>query len=339
MLGSQKRAGALTASPSVTPNGQWRSPLPVRFLSGRKTRRLAAPYLLLLPSLALIALLVLWPTVQIGGYSFQNYGLPQVLGTQPSQWVGFSNYSQIISDPEFLSSLKISVLFAVVVVPLSLAVGTLVGLLLHNLGRRMAAFVSTAALLAWATPPVSASVIFVWLFDSDGGIVDWTLARIPSWLGGGAHWAGYNWTTNSPLPAYTVVALLVVWQGFPFIAVSVLAGLKMVPSELGEAARVDGASAWRSFWSVTFPILKPIFMVLLMLSVIWDFGVFTQAYIVTGGLGNPNEYNLGIYAYDKAFTTPPSYGLASAMALVLTLVLLVISVWYVRANIRQGATA
>jgi N,N'-diacetylchitobiose transport system permease protein len=282
---------------------------------------------------------LLWPTAQIGIYSFQNYGIPQVLGTLPTQWVGFGNYSQIVTDPEFWSALQISVLFAVVVVPLTLIAGTLIGLLLNGLGRRMAAFVSTAALLAWAMPPVSASVLFVWLFDPDGGIVDWTLARVPSWLGGGAHWAGYNWTTNSALPAYTVLTLLVVWQAFPFIAVSVLAGLKMIPSELGEAARVDGASRWRSFWSVTFPILKPIFMVLLLLSVIWDFGIFTQAYLVTGELGNRNEYNLGIYAYDKAFTTPPSYGLASAMALILTLVLLVISVWYVRANVKQGATA
>jgi N,N'-diacetylchitobiose transport system permease protein len=339
MLGSQKRAGPLPASSTVTPNGQWRSPLPVRFLVGRKTRRLAVPYLLLLPSAALLILLLLWPTIQIGIYSFQNYGIPQVLGTLPTQWVGLSNYSQIVTDPEFWSSLKISVLFAVIVVPLTLMVGTLIGLLLNSLGRRMAAFVSTTALLAWAMPPVSASVLFVWLFDPDGGIVDWTLARIPSWLGGGAHWAGFNWTTSSALPAYTVVLLLVVWQSFPFISVSVLAGLKMIPSELGEAARVDGASPWRSFWSVTFPILKPIFMVLLLLSVIWDFGIFTQAYLVTGELGNRNEYNLGIYAYDKAFTTPPSYGLASAMALILTLVLLIISIWYVRANVKQGATA
>jgi ABC-type sugar transport system permease subunit len=337
MLGSQKRAGAVTASPSVIPNGQWRSPLPVRFLSGRKTRRLAAPYLLLLPSAALIALLLLWPTVQIGIYSFQNYGIPQVLGTEPTTWAGWGNYTQILSDPEFWASLKISVLFAVVVVPLTLIVGTLIGLLLHKLGPKMAAFVSTTALLAWAMPAVSASVVFVWLFDPDGGIVDWTLQRVPSWLGGGAHWNGYNWTTNSALPAYTVVTLLVVWQAFPFIAVSVLAGLKMIPAELHEAARVDGAGAWRTFWSVTYPVLKPIFLILLLLSVIWDFGVFTQAYLVTGELGNRNEYNLGIYAYDKAFTTPPAYGLASALALILTVVLLIITVGYVRASIRQGA--
>ncbi|HWG02846.1 MAG TPA: sugar ABC transporter permease [Trebonia sp.] len=339
MLGSAKRAGVVTAPPPDSPNGQWRLPLPVRLLSGRRARRRAVPYLLLLPSAALIGLLLLWPTIQIGVYSFQNYGIPQVLGTQPTTWAGWSNYAQILSDPEFWSSLKISVLFAVIVVPLTLLVGTLVGLLLHNLGPKMATFVSTSALLAWAMPAVSASVVFVWLFDPDGGVVDWTLARIPSWLGGGAHWSGFNWTTNAALPAYTILTLLVVWQAFPFIAVSVLAGLKMIPTELGEAARVDGATSWRSFWSVTFPILKPIFLVLLLLSVIWDFGIFTQAYLVTGELGNRNEYNLGIYAYDKAFTTPPSYGVASALALILTLVLLIITVWYVRASVRQGATS
>ena len=99
-----------------------------------------------------------------------------------------------------------------------------------------------------------------------------------------------------------------VWQGFPFIAVTVLAGLKTMPAELHESARVDGAGPWRIFWRVTYPLLKPIFLVLLLLSVIWDFGVFTQVYIVIGELGNRDEYNLGIYAYDRAFTQPPSYG-------------------------------
>jgi N,N'-diacetylchitobiose transport system permease protein len=199
----------------------------------------------------------------------------------------------------------------------------------------MAAFVSATALLAWAMPAVSASVVFVWLFDPDGGIVDWLLARIPG-LGGSAQWAGFSWT-NSPLPAYTIVTLLVVWQGFPFIAVSVLAGLKMMPAELAEAARVDGAGPWRVFWSITYPVLKPIFLTLLLLSVIWDFAVFTQVYLVTGELGNRDEYNLGTYAYSKMVSAIPDYGMASAVALVLTVVLLIITIGYVRASIRQGA--
>jgi N,N'-diacetylchitobiose transport system permease protein len=283
-----------------------------------------------------IGLLLVWPAIQIGVYSFQDYGLFQLRGIEPARWVGFGNYTAILSDAEFWASLRISVEFAAVVVPLTLVTGTLVGLLLNRLGRKMAAFVSTAALLAWAMPSVSASVVFFWLFDPDGGIVDWMLARLPGWLGGGGHWTGFSWT-NAPLPAYTVITLLVVWQAFPFIAVSVLAGLKMIPAEMHEAARVDGASPWRSFWSVTYPILKPIFLILALLSIIWDFGVFTQAYLITGQLGNRDEYNLGIYAYDKAFTTPPSYGLASALALVLTVLLLIITVGYVRASVRQGA--
>src|SRR5579875_1897351 len=264
-------------------------------------RHRLGPYLLLVPSLIGIGLILLWPTVQIGILSFQNYGLGQVSGAAPTQWVGFSNFTNILTDSEFWLALRITVVFAVVVVVLTLVVGTLVGLLLHHLGRRMATFVSTAALLAWATPVVSASVVFFWLFSPDGGIVDWTLSKLPGWLGGGAHWAGFNWTTSGALPAYTVLTALVVW--------------------------------------VSYPLMRPIFLVLLLLSIIWDFGVFTQTYFITGELGNRDEYNLSLYAYDKAFTMPPSYGLGAALALVLTIILLLITVGYVRASVRQGATS
>jgi ABC-type sugar transport system permease subunit len=337
MLSSAKQASPASAPVPVSPNGRW-SYLPpsVRRLRWRAPRRMLVPYLLLLPSAAAIGLMLVWPAIQLGVYSFQNYGLPQITGAAPTQWTGFTNFRLVLSDPEFWSSLRISVVFAAVVVPLTLVTGTLIGLLLNRLGRKMAAFVSTSALLAWAMPGVSASVIFVWLFDPDGGLADWMLTKLPVWLDGGQKWSGFSWT-NAPLPAYTLITLLVVWQGFPFIAVSVLAGLKMIPSEVHEAARVDGAGSWRMFWRVTFPILKPIFLVLLLLSIIWDFGIFTQAYIVTGELGNRDEFNLGIYAYDKAFTMPPDYGVASALALILTVVLLIITAGYVRASVRQGA--
>jgi len=271
-------------------------------------------------------------------FSFQNYGLMQISGVQPTQWIGFENYSQILHDPEFWQSLKTSVYFALVVVPLTMIAGTLVGLLLVRLGPKMRTFVSVSALLAWATPAVSASVIFVWLVDPDGGVVDWALAKLPSWLGGGAHWAEFSWT-NATLPAYTVLTVMLIWTGFPFIAVTVLAGLRTLPSELLEAARVDGAGPWRSFWKVTFPLLRPVFLVLALLSTIWDFGMFTQAYIVTGQLGNRDEYNLGLYEYSQAFTQPPHYGLASAAAFILTIILLIVTVGYVRAAIKQGSLA
>jgi N,N'-diacetylchitobiose transport system permease protein len=299
-------------------------------------RHRVAPYLLLIPSLAMIGGLVLWPTVQIGTFSFQNYGLQQLVGSEPTKWIGFSNYSAILHDPEFWLSLRLSVISAAIMVPLTLVAGTLVGLLLARLGRKMAAFVSSVAILAWATPAVSASVIFVWLATPDGGVLDWLLSKLPSWLGGGAHWAGFSWT-NAAVPAYTLVILLVVWTGFPFIAVSVLAGLRTIPPELAESARVDGANSWQIFWQVTYPVLRPIFQLLFLLSVIWDFGVFTQVYIIIGELGQRPLYNLGIYEYATAFQLPPAYGLASALAFILTLILLIITVGYVRSSVKEGA--
>ncbi len=322
----------------------WRRERPMRGTAPRGTsiaafvrRHKLAPYLLLAPGLAGIAVVLLWPLIQVALYSFQNYGLPQITGASPTQWVGLGNFSTTFADPEFWLSLRTTVLFAAVVVPLTLITGTLVGLLLHRLGKKMAAFVSTAALLAWATPPVAASVLFYWLFNPDGGLVDWTLSKMPHWLVGSTDWAGFNWTTSGALPAYTVMTILVIWQSFPFIAVTVLAGLKTVPGELYEAARVDGASPFRVFWKITYPLLKPIFLVLLLLSVIWDFNVFAQSYLLTGFPGNRDEFNLSLYIYDKAFQFPPSYGLGGALALIFTLILLVVTVGYVRASVRQGA--
>src|SRR5579875_2652277 len=326
-------AGARSAPP------QWAHP-------GRRVRasmfirrHKLAPYLLLLPALAGIGLVLVWPTIQLALLSFQNFGLGQLSGTLPTQWVGLANFSTTLSDPEFWLALRITVVSAAVVVALTLLVGTLVGVLMNHLGRKMATFVSCATLLAWATPVTSASVVFYWLFSPDGGIVDWALSKLPSWLGGGAHWAGFNWTTSGALPAYTVLTFVVVWMGFPFIATTVLAGLKTIPAELLEAAKVDGASPWRSFRQVTYPLMKPIFLVLLLLSVIWDFGIFTQTYLITGELGNRDEYNLGLYSYSQAFSLPPNIGLGSALALVLTVILLVVTSGYVRASVRQGALA
>jgi ABC-type sugar transport system permease subunit len=322
----------------------WRRGRPLRGAAPRGTsvaafvrRHRLAPYLLLAPGVAGIAVVLLWPLVQVALYSFQNYGLPQITGAEPVQWVRLGNFSTTFADSEFWLSLRTTVLFAAVVVPLTLVTGTLVGLLLHRLGKKMAAFVSTAALLAWATPPVAASVLFYWLFNPDGGLVDWTLSKMPHWLVGSTDWAGFNWTTSGALSAYTVLTILVVWQSFPFIAVTVLAGLKTVPAELYEAARVDGATPVRVFRKITYPLLKPIFLVLLLLSVIWDFNVFAQTYIITGFPGNRDEFNLSLYIYDKAFQFPPSYGLGGALALIFTVILLVVTVGYVRASVRQGA--
>ncbi|MFC4109950.1 carbohydrate ABC transporter permease [Micromonospora zhanjiangensis] len=304
----------------------------------RRRRRDRVPYLLLLPALVVIGALLLWPLGQVVVMSFAKLGIRELRGDRPWPWVGLDNYTQILGDPFFWTVLRNTVLFAVANVVLTMVFGTLVGLLLNRLGRRMAGFVSGAVMLAWATPALTGAIVWKWLFDDTSGLVTWLLNELPDGLSetlfGRAQWTGYGWF-NSPLTFFTVLTLIVVWHSFPFIAVSVLAGLKSVPAELYEAARVDGAGPWRVFWSLTFPLLRPVFGVLVVLSTIWDFKVFTQQFVLAGGTQDRSTFMLAIYSYAEAFSPPPKYGLGSAIAVILTLLLLVVTAVYVRMVLRQ----
>lgn len=301
-----------------------------------RTRPRLGPYLLILPTLAVIGILLFWPMLQIGQMSTQRIGNRQLRG-EPAENVGLDNFTAIAGDELFWTAFRHTVLFCVVAVSVTMLVGTLVGLLLNKLGRRFAPVVAGGVMIAWATPPITAAIIFSWLFGSTGGLVNYLLDALPDWLVGG-DWVGYNWFAT-PLPTYTVLTICVVWQSFPFIAVSVLAGLRSMPIELLEAARVDGAGPWRSFWSVTFPLLRPIFLVLLVLSIIWDFKVFTQLFVMSG-LANRDAFNLSMYAYSEAFgSLNPKLGIGSAIAAVLTVLLLVITAFYVRMMVKQGETS
>src|SRR5262249_27090698 len=110
----------------------------------------------LIPALIEMGWLIVWPTIQVGLFSFQNYGILQLAGVAPARWVGLANFITIFKDQEFWLSLRNSCAFAAVVIPLTLVTGTYVGLLLNRLGRRMSLIVSASTLLAWATPPVAA---------------------------------------------------------------------------------------------------------------------------------------------------------------------------------------
>lgn len=311
--------------------------------SPRRSRgRGRIPYLLVLPCLVVIAGLLLWPLVQVLWMSLHEVGIRQLRGDRAWSWVGFGNYGEILGDPVFRTVLRNTVLFAAANVVLTMVLGTLVGLLLCRLGRRMATFVGSCVMLAWATPALTGAVVWKWIFDDTSGLVTWLFDALPDGLSravfGRTDWSGYGWF-NRPILFFSILTLVIVWHSFPFIAVSVLAGLRSVPSELHEAARVDGAGAWRTFWSVTFPLLRPVFGILVVLSTIWDFKVFTQYYALAGGTQDRPTYLLGVYSYVTAFSPPPRYGLGSAVAVVLTVILLLVTGLYVRALIRQEEVA
>ena len=289
----------------------------------------ARPWLLLAPALLVMGGLLLYPLVQVVLISLQDFGLRQLVSGRTS-WVGFDNYAELLRDGDLWRTvLPNTVVFAVVAVALTVVVGTLVALLLVRLRPLTRSIVTTAIMLAWAVPAVTGTYVWVFLFTPGDGLAIQALDAL-----GLADAA----TTNpfaSRFSFYTVAALNVVHHGFPFVALTVLAGLLTVPQEVTEAAIVDGAGAWRRFWSVTFPMLRPVFAVVTVLSTIWDFKVFTQIYLMPGGDGvNRDVLNLGTWSYVESFAQN-RYGLGAAIAVVLTVLLLIITVGYLRLLFRE----
>jgi len=140
---------------------------------------------------------------------------------------------------------------------------------------------------------------------------------------------------GSPTSSLAMVTLLIVWGALPFIIVSVYAGLAQVPHELVEAARVDGAGPLRIFRDVTFPVLKPILLILTSLSIIWDFGVFTQPYLLI----NPSHldqtnYLMGVYVFIKGYADH-DFGRGAAISLLMLLMVAILSVFYIRQMVRS----
>ncbi|MFC3995433.1 carbohydrate ABC transporter permease [Nocardiopsis sediminis] len=304
----------------------------------RRRRSRPAPYLLIAPALAILTAVLLWPIAQMVWNSLHSYTTRHLLPNGPDpEWNGFEHYTRLLGDPEFWLILRNTVVVCVLMVAITMVLGTLVGTLLHRLPRWFAGFVAVGMMLAWATPAISASLVFRWLFLPERGLVNVALDRLPDALVGSG-WSDYNWFLE-PLSLFTVLITVIVWQSFPFIAVSVLAGLKSIPSELYEAARVDGAGAWRSFVSITFPMLRPLFALLLILQIVWDLRVFTQLYILANSFQNRSVYLLSYYIYQQGFSaSPPNYGMGSAIAVVMTVLVLAVTTYYLRVMIRQEET-
>ena len=161
------------------------------------------------------------------------------------------------------------------------------------------------------------------------GVANWTLTRLH--VGNFMH---HDWFTN-PLQGFAVITAIVVWGAIPFVAITLYAALTQVPGELIEAARIDGARAGRIFRDMTLPILKPIFVILASLSVIWDFQVFSQIWIIRNYRPESSYYLISIYSFVTAFNVS-EYGLSAAIALIMVLVMLTVTFVYIRQMVQLG---
>ena len=294
----------------------------------RRPRRSVVPYGLLVPASALIGLALAYPLVRLVVMSTQEFGLRQQFGA-PAEFVGLDNFSAILGDPEFVDVLVRSLVFCAVNVVLTMVLGTAVAVVLGQLGRGMRTAVSTALLLAWAMPALTATVVWQWLFDTQHGLVNWTLTRL------GGDFEGHGWLAE-PLSFFFVATIVVTWMGIPFVAFTMWAGMSQIPGEVLEAAEVDGASGWERFRDIVLPALRPLILVLLALSTLWDLKVFTQIYVLQQAGGITRETNLlGVWAYRMSIGQS-DFGVGAAAALIMVAITLVLTIAYLRSMLRSG---
>jgi N,N'-diacetylchitobiose transport system permease protein len=322
MSSTRGRSSTLTVRPAAQLAGRT-APRP-----GSRTRRLRplVPYALLAPALLVLAAILGFPMYRLVSLSFQQYGLKELFAGRGT-FIGLRNYRDILGDPFFWTVVARTVVFAAVCVGLTMALGTLVALLLRNLARTMRVLVTAGLVAAWAMPTLTAISIWQWLFDYEFGVVNWLLTRL-----GVAGYEQHNWF-DQPLQGFAVIVVVVVWGALPFVAITLHAGLTQVPAELEEAARVDGAGAWQVFRHIIFPVLKPIFLILATLSTIWDFKVFTQIWVMLNQRPSREYFLLGIWSYSESFGVT-RYGKGAAIAVVMVLLLLALTFFYVRQMLR-----
>lgn len=326
---------AAAGAPTL-PSTSRRRPAPARRQS-LKTRfaKRGGPYLLVLPSLLVIAAVLAYPVYELLVLAFQKFGLPQILnmshpklGKAPT-WVGFANFTRAFHDHQFWATLQRTVVFTVVNVGATMVLGTGIAVLMGRVAKPIRLGMTGVLIFVWAMPQLVAITIWNWLFDQEFGVVNYILTKLH--LG---HYLHHGWY-EKPWQGFMVVTFVVVWGAIPFIAITMHAALTQVPDELVEAARVDGASPLQIFRRVMLPVLRPILVITTSLSIIWDFQVFTQVFILRDNRPEPWYYLMSIFSFQTSFKVH-NYGYGSALAVITLAIMLAVSVVYIRQMIKIG---
>jgi multiple sugar transport system permease protein len=275
----------------------------------------------LLPSIVYVVVLVAVPFFLAIGFAFSD-----VTAGDPSfHWAGLQTFQRALDDPVFWRALRNTFVFTVV----SMALIVVLGKVLANIlvadfrGKWLVRFL---VLLPWTTPVALSAVAWLWMLDSVYSPIDWVLRHL-GLLDGNVYWLG------RPGLAMASVIAVHVWRLTPLSAVIILAGLVAIPRDIEEAARVDGAGAWQVFRHITFPVLKPILLILATLSTIWDFKVFTQIWVMLNQRPSREYFLLGIWSYSESFGVT-RYGKGAAIAVVMVLLLMLLTSFYVRQMLR-----
>lgn len=287
------------------------------------------PYLLIVPVVAVLAAILGYPIYYLVRLSLQKYDLFALIAHHGT-YIGLANYRSVLHDPIFWHTLVRTVVFTAANVGLTMVLGTLLALLLVRLSTVVRLLLTAGLVLVWAMPPVVAVQVWSWMTNSENGVLNYVLTELH--LG---DYFQHDWY-STPFWQLTMVTTLIVWEALPFVAITLYAALSQVPHELVEAAEIDGARSWRVFKDVTMPVIMPILLILTSLSILWDFGVFTQPFLLIGaGHIVPSNYLMGIYVYEKGYAGT-DFGVGAAISILMLLIVAALSVVYIRRMLKVG---
>jgi trehalose/maltose transport system permease protein len=280
----------------------------------RNQTRLA--WILLLPALAAVGFVAFYPLGQTVYYSFTDQQF--LAGIEPTHWVGLENYKDLIHDTLFRDAVVLTVKFTLITVLFEFVLGMIIALVVNS-GFKGRGVMRAMMLVPWAIPTVVAAQMWKWMYNDIYGVVNDAGVRL--------HLLSHNvaWISQ-PNTALGSVAAVDIWKTTPFVALLLLAGLQVIPTELYEAARVDGASAWRQFWRITLPLLRPAILVALIFRTLDALRVFDVFNVFFGN--RPDTQTMAIFAQDTIVGTG-DVGYGSAVCVAIFLIIGLFTVIYV----------
>lgn len=289
---------------------------------GRQSRRRLGkrilPYAMLSPAVLVTLTIVFLPMLQTAWMSLHEYVL---FRPKEFKFIGFDNFVVALQDEVFWISLKHTIIWIGVTIPGQMLLGLGTALLL-NQEFRWRALARALIIIPWALPSVVIALMWVWIYDSNYGVLNDFMLRL------GLVEQAVPWLADPDL-ALGAIILTLTWQGFPFFAVMILAGLQSIPKSYYEAASLDGASAWRQFWHITLPGISGVLVTAVLLRTIWVANSFDVIFVMTGGGPGYSTYTLPLYAFIKARTNL-DFGYGSALAVLFTFLLMGLVLIYLR---------
>jgi multiple sugar transport system permease protein len=286
-------------------------------------RRQLLPFAFLAPALAIELLIIVYPVLKTVWMSLHDFVL---FRPNAAPFIGLGNFIRAFTDPVFWTAAWNSVLWIVFVVGFQFLLGLGTALLL-NQSFWWRSLARALVIIPWALPSVITALMWSWMYDTDLGVINDLLTRLHL-IDAPIAWLARADTTLG------AVILALIWQGFPFFAVMILAGLQTVPAELIEAAEIDGANAFQRLTRVVLPSIAEVIATALLLRTIWVANSLDVILVMTGGGPGYTTYTVPLYAFLKAYTSM-EFGYAAALALIMTALLLLVIYAYVRRAARE----